>query len=515
VTGLPEGVASYWIASTAETDFPSLPGDVSVDVAIVGAGITGITAAAKLKRAGKTVALVEAKRALHGVTGYTTAKLTSGHNVVYTHLERHFGPEGARLYADANQAAIADVVETAAELGIDCDLERTRNYVYSESQDEVVALEAEAEAARRAGLPASFTRETELPFPVAGAVVLEDQAQFHPRKYLLPLLRSVAGDGSHVFERTRALGVEEGAPCRVVTDRGEVRARDVVVATHLPILDRGLFFAKTHPSRAYVLAAAFDAGAPTGMYISTETPTHSVRSAPRDGGRLLLVGGEGHKTGQEARTEERYRRLAAWAEERFGARDFEYRWSTQDNYSIDRVPYVGRVRRGSERVYVATGYGGWGMSNGTAAALLLADLVLGRENRWGGLFDAKRLKPAAAVRDFVSENANVAKRWFGDRAQAARRRDVSDLPPGEGRVARLDGELVAVSRDAAGGLHAVSGVCTHLGCVVGWNPAEGSWDCPCHGSRFAPDGAVIQGPAVDDLANRDDVLRRAGFGSAS
>ena len=507
---LPERAASYWIASTAETDFPRLDGDVSVDVAVLGAGITGITVAEKLKRAGKTVALLESKRALHGVTGYTTAKLTAGHNVVYTHLERHFGPEGARLYAQANEAAIADVAETAAERAIDCDLERTRNYVYSESDDDVAALEAEAEAARRAGLAASFTRETELPFPVAGAVVLEDQAQFHPRKYLLPLLQGLPGDGTHVFELTRALGVEDGAPCRVVTDRGEVRARDVVVATHLPILDRGLFFAKTHPSRAYVVAAGVGSDAPTGMYISTETPTHSVRSAPRDGGRLLLVGGEGHKTGQESRTDERYARLASWAHERFGVDEFEYRWSTQDNYSVDRIPYIGRVRRGSKHVYVATGYGGWGMSNGTAAAILLADLVLGRDNRWAELFDAKRLKPATAVRDFVTENANVGKRWFVDRAAAARRHDVSDLRPGEGRVARLDGELVAVNRDAAGALHAVSAVCTHLGCVVGWNPGERSWDCPCHGSRFAPDGAVIQGPAVDDLPNRDDVLRRLG-----
>jgi glycine/D-amino acid oxidase-like deaminating enzyme/nitrite reductase/ring-hydroxylating ferredoxin subunit len=509
VIDLPERVASYWIASTPETDFPRLEGDVSVDVAVLGAGITGITVAAKLERAGKTVALLESKRALHGVTGYTTAKLTAGHNVLYTHLERHFGPEGARLYAEANEAAIADVAETAAELAIDCELERTRNYVYSESEDEVNVLEAEAEAARRAGLAASFTRKTELPFGVAGAVVLENQAQFHPRKYLLPLLRALPGDGSHVFELTRALGVEEGAPCRVVTDRGEVRARDVVVATHLPILDRGLFFAKTHPSRAYVLAAGLGSDAPTGMYISTETPTHSVRSAPRDGGRLLLVGGEGHKTGQESRTDERYARLAAWAHERFGVDEFEYRWSTQDNYSVDRVPYVGPVRWGARRVLAATGFGGWGLTNGTAAGMLLADLALGRENPWAAIYDSTRVKPLTSASELAKENANVAKRWFADRAAAARRHTVADLEPGEGRVARVDGELVAVHRADDGRLAAVSAVCTHLGCIVSWNPAERSWDCPCHGSRFAPDGRVIQGPAVADLADRTAVLRRA------
>ncbi len=351
--------------------------------------------------------------------------------------------------------------------------------------------------------------EPELPFPVAGAVVTENQAQFHPRKYLLPLLATIPGDGSDVFEQTRATDVQEGEPCLVETDRGTLRARDVVVATHLPILDRGLFFTKVHPHRSYVLAATV-ADAPRGMYISTETPTHSIRSTPEeDGRRLLVVGGEGHKTGQGGPTNERYARLAEWARERFGVQEFDYRWSTQDNYSVDRVPYVGRVRRRSRHVFVATGYGGWGMTNGIVAGALLADLVLGRQNRAAPLYDAKRMKPAAAAR-FVTENANVAARWLGDRAAAARRGDVGDLAPGEGRVVRIDGELVAVSRADDGELRAVSAICTHLGCIVSWNTAERSWDCPCHGSRFSADGTVIHAPAVGALAARDDLLSPPG-----
>jgi glycine/D-amino acid oxidase-like deaminating enzyme/nitrite reductase/ring-hydroxylating ferredoxin subunit len=508
VSALPARVESYWIASTESPEFPRLEGDVSVDVAVVGAGITGITTATLLKRAGKTVALVEAKRILRGATGYTTAKLTAGHNVVYSHLERHFGAEGARLYAAANQTAVETVARMTAEERIDCDLERTENFVYSESEDEVETLRAEADAARRAGLPASFTHETELPFPVAGAVVVDEQAQFHPRKFLLPLARALPGEGSHVFELTRARDVRDGEPCVVETPLGSVRAHTVVVTTHLPILDRGFFFAKTHPKRSHVLAARVEPDrAPRGMYISTESPTHSVRSAEDADGRLVLIGGEGHKTGQEPRTDEREERLAAWARERFGFGEFAYRWATQDFYSVDRVPYVGRLRRGSSRVLVATGFGGWGMSNGVASALILTDLVLGRENPWAALYDAKRLKPVASARDFMKENANVARRWLGDRARAAAADDdVAGLASGEGRVLRLDGELVGVRRDADGALHAVSAVCTHLGCVVSWNPAEESWDCPCHGSRFAADGTAIQGPAVDDLTPRDDLV---------
>jgi glycine/D-amino acid oxidase-like deaminating enzyme/nitrite reductase/ring-hydroxylating ferredoxin subunit len=509
VTGLPDRVESYWIASTEAPRFPPLEAEVSVDVAVVGAGITGIMTATLLKRAGKTVALVESKRILHGATGYTTAKLTAGHNVVYSHLERHFGAEGARLYAAANQTAVETVARMAADERIECDLERTRNYVYSESPDEVETLRSEADAARRAGLPASFTRETELPFAVAGAVALEEQAQFHPRKFLLPLARALPGDGSHVFELTRVRDVREGDPCVVDTARGPIRARSVVLATHLPILDRGFFFAKTHPKRSHVVAARVAADrAVAGMYISTETPTHSVRSAPDGDGRLLLIGGEGHKTGQEPRTDARGERLAAWARERFGVEDIAYRWATQDFYSVDRVPYVGRLRRRSSGILVATGFGGWGMSNGVASALVLADLLLGRPNSWATLYDAKRLKPVTSAVDFAKENANVAKRWLGDRARAAAADESLDaLAPGEGRVVRLNGQLVGVRRDASGALHAVSAVCTHLGCVVSWNPAEESWDCPCHGSRFAADGTAIQGPAVDDLAAQDDLVR--------
>ena len=497
---------SFWIVSGDHTDFPPLDGPVSVDVAVLGGGIVGITAARELKRAGKTVALVESNRVARGVTGYTTAKVTAGHNVIYQHLERHFGHEGARLYAEANQAAVEHVVRVADEEGIDCDLERTRNYVYTESEDDVETLRGETEACARAGLPASFVEVTELPFHVAGAVALENQAQFHPRKYLLPLAAALPGDGSHVFELTRALDVDENDICRVTTDHGEIRAHSVIVATHLPILDRGLFFAKSHPTREYVVAARVDEErAVRGMYISSDEPTRSVRTTPFERGRLLIVGGEKHKTGQEPHPGERYERLAAWARDRFGVEAPEYWWSTQDNFSVDRVPYVGRLTRGSEHVFVATGFSAWGMSNGVAAGLLLTDLVLGRDNPYASLYDANRLKPAASAVDFVKENANVAKRFFGDRV-AARSDDISGLGAGDGRVVKVRGARVAVHRGDDGILHGVSAVCTHLACIVQWNSSERSWDCPCHGSRFAADGTVVQGPAVKDLANRDNLL---------
>jgi glycine/D-amino acid oxidase-like deaminating enzyme/nitrite reductase/ring-hydroxylating ferredoxin subunit len=493
---------SYWIESTSTPRFPHLEQPVDVDVAILGAGIAGITAAALLKEAGRTVAILESREVLRGVTGHTTAKLTSGHTLAYSAIRSNFGPDEARLYAEANEAAIAHVRRVADERGIDCDLETAVNYVYTESDDEVDKIRDEVEAAKAAGLDVSFVNETPLPFPVAGALRQENQAQFHARKYLLPLIEAVPGEGSHVFQETRALSVEDGEPCRVETDRGEVRASDVIVATHLSILDRGLFFAKTSPKRSYLLGIPSDPDKiRDGMFISTETPVHSMRSTPLDGRRLLLVGGEGHKTGQDKDTRRRYAALEEWARSRLGADKVEYRWSTQDNYSADHVPFVGKLTRRADHVYVATGFGGWGMTNGTVAALILTDAILGRPNAWAELYDSTRLPRVRGLGRFVKENANVGTRWIGDRLPG-RKGEPDDIPAGEGRIVDLNGERAAVYKDEQGALTALSATCTHLGCIVSWNTAEKTWDCPCHGSRFDTTGRVIQGPAVRDLARK-------------
>jgi glycine/D-amino acid oxidase-like deaminating enzyme/nitrite reductase/ring-hydroxylating ferredoxin subunit len=499
--------ASFWVDSTPETAFPALTGSASVDVAVVGAGITGLTAALLLTRAGKRVAVIESKRIVHGATGYTTAKVTSSHGAVYKQLIAQFGEEGARIYGESNEAALARIARFVEEERIDCDFSRRSNYLYAATAEDRETVEQEAEAAAKAGLPATFVEEAPLPFPTASAVRFENQAQFHPRKYLLAFADAIVRDGGHVFEGTRALAVEEGDRCRVRTDKGDVTAADVIVATQLPFLNRGLFFAKAHPYRSYVVCPRVDSTRdPVDMFVSTETPTHTVRSSPYENDVLLIIAGEGHKVGEHPNTEERYGALERWTREHFEVQSFEYRWSTQDYYSVDHVPYIGRLTRRSRHVFVATGYNAWGLTNGTLAAMLLSDAVLGVENPWAGLYDAKRLAPKASATMFVKENVKVALRWFGDRARTGDRDAVSRLQPGEGAVVRIGGKTVAVHRDGEGGVHALSAVCTHLGCIVHWNTAEQSWDCPCHGSRFASDGAVIQGPAVRDLEPRDEVL---------
>ena len=491
---------SLWVATTPDTDYPRLEGDISVDVAVVGGGITGITAAHLLKREGKTVALVEANRIAHGVTGYTTAKLTVGQGLVYGKLLQAFGTDGARTFAESNQAAIARIEALVEELGIDCDLERASNYVYTESPSEVQAIRDEVEAAKRSGIDAHLTTETDLPFPVQAAIRVDGQAQFHPRKYLLPIAAGLAGDGSHVFELTRALKVKGNGEVR--TDTGTVHAKHVILATHLPFADRGLFFAKAHPAMSYGISAEVDEGAaPLGMYISSDSPTRSIRSTPGDAGRrMLIVGGEGHKPGAERDTERRYDALEEFLAERFVAGPVEHRWSAHDYLSLDGAPYIGRLTRRDDNVYVATGFAKWGLTKGTLAAMLLTDLVVGRANPWAELYDAKRLHPLASAKSFVKENGEIGVRFVGERLRRrAGQEDLERLEPGEGAIARVRGRQIAGYRDDAGRLHTLSPTCTHLGCVVGWNTAERTWDCPCHGSRFSGPGEVLEGPATEPL----------------
>jgi glycine/D-amino acid oxidase-like deaminating enzyme/nitrite reductase/ring-hydroxylating ferredoxin subunit len=444
---------SLWFEGREAPPRPPLDREIAADAVVVGAGIVGLTTALLLEREGMDVVVLEMRRVAVGATGYNTAKLSSLHGLTYGKLAGSVGHENARLYGEANEAGIARVFELAGELGIDCDLARKANYTYSEDAADVEALRDEARLAAELGLPASYVEDLDLPFGVAGAVRFDDQAELNPVRYVDGLAAALRGP---VHEGTRVTGLRSGG---VETAVGHaVRADHVVVATHLSFLDRGLYFARCHPERSYVVAGRAPASRPAGMYLSTESPAHSIRAH----GDWLLVGGESHKTGQ-ADAAERYERLAAWARERFGLEP-ELGWATQDQMPVDGVPYVGRHDPLSGDVWVATGFKKWGLAMGTAAAELLAARIAGLDHAWAELFDPNRLRPRASAPDFVKENANVAFRFAAD------------------RVAKRGNPR-----------------CTHLGCLLDWNAAEETWDCPCHGSRFAASGEVIEGPAVRPL----------------
>ena len=489
---------SYWIDSTPETDFPALNENILVDVAIVGAGIAGLTAATLLKQAGKTVAVIESKHVSSGTSGGTTAKVTSLHQLIYADLIKDYGEEKARLYAQSNQAAVERVAQFVEEEQIDCDFSRRSVYTYARTEDQIDQVKSEVEAALKAGLPVSFVQVTSLPFPVAGAVKLDHQVQFHSRKYLLHLANSIPGNGSYLFENTRVKTTEAGLPCEVITDRGTIKARDIIITTNIPILDQGLFFAKTYPKRSYIIGAPIAPDkAPEGMYIGFGENYHSIRTTPYDGGTLLLVGGGGHKVGTVTNTEENYQQLEKFARSHFDIDSIDYRWSTQDMVSFDKLPFIGKLTPASDHTYVATGFSLWGMSKGTLSGMILSDLILGKDNPWAELYDATRAT-AFVTQESVKQNLDVGIHWAGDRLKGLLS-SLTDVKNGEGKLVTVDGQKVAAYRDEEGKMHAVSAVCSHLACVVDWNNAEKSWDCPCHGARFTYEGEVIRGPAVKDL----------------
>ena len=484
--------------TTQGADLPRLEADLEVEVAVVGGGITGVLCALLLADDGVEVALIEANVLGGGVTGHTTAKLTSLHRLMYADLVSSAGEAKARAHGSANQAGIATIDRLAGELGIDCDLRRRDHLTYALDREQCERVRADADAAQALGLPAAFQESAGLPFPTAGAVRFGEQAEFHPRKFVLGVAGALRQRGVGLFEHTPALSVSDGDPCRVRTPRGTLSARKVVVATHHPFLDRGLYFARMHPERSYAIAVSLRSPGPEGMFISAGEPTRSLRSHPVEGGELLLVGGEGHKVGHGGDTRERYAALEAWARERFDVLAVPFRWSSQDNMPADGLPFVGRLWPLSRHLYVATGFRKWGLAQAAPAAELLRDLIAGRDNPLREVYDPQRIEVRGAP-SLAKENADVALRFFGDRIF---NRAPASSPPGpdEGKIVSRRGRQVALARDDDGTLHAVSARCTHLGCILAWNAAEHSWDCPCHGSRFAVAGDVLQGPAVKPLA---------------
>ncbi len=301
------------------------------------------------------------------------------------------------------------------------------------------------------------------------------------------------------------MDVKEGDVNEVVTDKGSIHAKNVIVATHFPIYDPSHLFAKMYPNMSYALGLYINEPFPEGMYISTE-PTFTYRSTPSDKGELIIASGANHKVGHEPDTVDFYRKLEKHARDRFNVKSIDYHWSTQDNITMDKVPYIGKAESKSKGVYVATGFMKWGMTNGTLAAMILSDLILGKDNPWSSFFDPSRSKPVVeSTKEFIGTNISVAKELLSGRISRPKSMKPSDLKEGEGRILNVDGKKVAAYKDENGKLYTVSSVCVHLGCQVSWNNAEKTWDCPCHGSRYRYDGKVIHAPALRNLKEYKDL----------
>ncbi|HVE95861.1 MAG TPA: FAD-dependent oxidoreductase [Pseudonocardiaceae bacterium] len=489
---------SLWLEAMPTDGYPRLDGDQTVDVAVIGGGITGLITALLLALRGARVAVVEASQVGGGVTGNNTAKITALQSTVYSSVENAHGREAAADYAAGSMAAVHRVAALADQQGIECELRRRPALTVAADETELPAVQHEAEVTARTELPVEWTDDVDLPFPVAGAVRLDDQIALHPVRYARGLAEAIRRAGSEVYEGTRATGLHEGAPCRVTTTGGTVSAGHVIVATHYPIFDRGGYFARLEAVRSYCLAAAVRGPLPTGMSINGGSPTRSLNTY----GDLLIVGGESHPAGTRGVDGRCYRRLEDFVRTHWDVTEISHRWSAQDPTSYDQLPVIGRYTPVSAGVYVASGFMKWGLTGGTMAAGILADLISGREPEpWAHRFSPHRLSLRSAPR-LMKMNATAAANLVIDRIIPAEVSSAADVPAGEARVVRDGLAKIGAFWEPDGTLHAVSLRCTHLGCLLRFNGAERSWDCPCHGSRFDVDGSVLEGPAVRPLPRR-------------
>jgi glycine/D-amino acid oxidase-like deaminating enzyme/nitrite reductase/ring-hydroxylating ferredoxin subunit len=479
--------------------FGRLESELRVDVAVIGGGITGLTSAILLAEAGKRVALLEARWLGAGVTGSTTAHLTEAVDARYHQLESSFGKEGARSVRASSRDAIELIATLCREASSDCGFERLNGYLFTERREQLDELEHELAAAARAG--ASVERcSVPLPFGVSGGICFSDQAQLEPHAYVQMLADRLTKGRARVFEGVNMIDVEGAGPLRVVTEQGPAVVADaVLLATHAPFAKLTLQL-KLAQYRSYAVAGRV-ASTPPGLYWDMSDPYHYVRRALVDGYSYAIVGGEDHRTGEipAEGADVPYRALEAYAA-RFGV-PAELRWSAQVVESADGLPFIGKPDP-DRNLYVATGYGGNGMTFGTLAAMLMSDAVLGRGNPYAELYRATRSKPLASLGAVVSENVDTAVHLVAGHLRPVSQAPIAEIPIGEGRIVKDNGERLAVYRDHDGRVHALSSVCTHQGCQVAFNAVERSWDCPCHGSRFDVDGRVLDGPATKPLEKR-------------
>lgn len=492
--------ASFWIDTQPGRRHPQLAGDLQVDVAIVGGGFTGLTTAAMLSKMGVRVAVVDAHRIGGGDSGMTTSHLTVALDSRYKTIAQKFSEKDARLAASSQVAAIDQIAALVSEHQIECDFKRVSATLYAEAPEDRKLIEDEFAAALKAGLNCALINEVPLPFRTECGLRFEDQAQLHPLKYLAGLANIIGQNGGYVFEDTRVTDVHESDPVHLATDNGAIHARVIIVATHTPINTRVRLHTKLAAYRSYVLGIQGGAPIPEGLFFDTADPYHYLRNHPSRHGDLLIIGGADHKVGQKEDTRVPFGELERYSRERFGQHRVQYMWSGQVLETVDGLPYIGKL---SERVYVATGFSGNGTTYATIAAMMFCDSITGRENSWEHLYDPTRMKPLASAVRFMTENVDFPAHLVGDRFRNDAE-SIAQVDSGEGKIVDHRGKKLAVYRDESGIVKVCSAVCTHLGCIVQFNSAEKSWDCPCHGARFDTDGEVLEGPATKPLARVDE-----------
>lgn len=474
------------------------------DVVIVGGGITGVTAAILLQRAGKRCTLIEALEIGFGTTGGTTAHLNTMMDTPYYEIEKKFNSDAAKKVADICRIAIEQIKSNVQTYGIDCALEEKTGYLYAKDDKQAEDLQKIYDSAREVGVTMQYVDAVPAPLPMHRAVAIERQAQFHPIDYILALAQQFEAMGGTIVQDCRVTEVSESDKVLTVkTTKGELTSDALIYATHIPPGVNVLHFLCA-PYRTYVIGVKLkDNNYPDALIYDLDDPYHYFRTQEVDGQKYLIAGGEDHKTGHDDNTKERLTCLEAYVRKHYDVESVAFRWSSQYYEPADGLAYIGHLPGNPENVYVATGFGGNGMIYGTASAMILTDLICSGHSEYAELFAPSRVKPMASFEKVVKENATVAKDMVAGWVSIPKLDEFAELAHGEAKVIRYEGKDIALYKDENGALNAVSPACPHIGCSVHWNNSEKSWDCPCHGSRFSCTGALLTGPSHTDLQRID------------
>ena len=469
------------------------------DVAIVGGGITGITLGLLLQNAGKKCIVVEAKNLCYGTTGGTTAHLNTLLDNPYTNIVRDFGKEGAQIVAKATREAIDLVESNIQEYSINCGFENTPAYLFSKNKKQTTELNDIHDACNEVGVESRFINSIPIAVSFEKAIEVARQAKFNPVQYVYELAAAFEAKGGVIVEQCRVTNVHEDEIISIETTLEKFKSKALVYATHIPP-GINLLHLRCSPYRSYAMAVKLkDENYPDGLIYDMYDPYHYYRTQVVNGEKFLIVGGEDHKTGENDNTNRNFLQLESHIRTYFQVAEISHRWSSQYFEPADGLPYIGKLPGAKDNVYVATGYGGNGITYSHVAALELRDIIVNKESRYNELFKPGRIKPVAGFTGFVKHNTDVVAQFIGKWFATEKLEEVSSLAPDEGKVVKLSTETMALYKDNTGGLHAVNPACTHMKCSVAWNASEKSWDCPCHGSRFSVDGEVLTGPADVDL----------------
>jgi glycine/D-amino acid oxidase-like deaminating enzyme/nitrite reductase/ring-hydroxylating ferredoxin subunit len=474
--------------------------DLSFDVIIAGGGITGITTALLLQKAGKSVLIAEAKSIGFGTTGGTTAHLNTFLDTPYYTIQSKFNDSKAQLTAKAVQDALDLIKQNVTKYGIDCGYKELSGYLFSQDQKQSEELEDIIKSAQECQVKCSWTKAIPVPIPFQKAIEFPGQATFHPLRYVTALAEIFENAGGIILENCRVQDVTEGDPHVIQTSRGNFKTEHFIYATHIPPGVNLLHF-RCAPYRSYAIAVKLDKSTdyPDSLVYDMYDPYHYYRTQEIDGELYFIAGGEDHKTGHEENTSACFTRLEAYVRQFFPVRSVTHRWSSQYFEPNDGIPYIGHLPAHPDKIYVATGYGGNGMIYSAVAAITLTDMIVTGSSEYQDLFNPNRIKIVAGFSNFVKESADVVGKLIGTIMPADKLEELADLAPGEAKVMKYEGHRLAIYKDENGTVYPLNSACTHIKCEVAWNTAEKSWDCPCHGSRFSYTGEMLTAPARKDL----------------